>query len=59
MRVAVTDAFGYSGKYIARRLLAEAHEVIALTNSVQRANPFGKTLPNERRLDRRAEYRGN
>ena len=41
MRVAVTGAFGYSGKYIARRLLAEGHEVVTLTNSVQPSNPFG------------------
>ena len=36
----VTGAFGYSGKYIARRLLDEGREVITLTNSWQRANPF-------------------
>ena len=44
MRVAVTGAFGYSGKYIAKRLLAEGHEVLTLTNSVQRANPFGSRV---------------
>ncbi len=38
---AVTGAFGYSGKYIAQRLLAKGHEVITLTNSLHRANPFG------------------
>jgi len=38
---AVTGAFGYSGKYIAERLLAEGKTVITLTNSIQRANPFG------------------
>jgi len=37
----VTGAFGYSGKYIARRLLDEGHRVRTLTNSVGRANPFG------------------
>ena len=37
----VTGAFGYSGKYIARRLLANQHTVLTLTNSVHRANPFG------------------
>lgn len=37
---AVTGAFGYSGKYIARRLLDRGHEVITLTNSPDRANPF-------------------
>lgn len=41
MRVAVTGAFGYSGRYIARRLLDAGHSVITLTNSSQRANPFG------------------
>ncbi len=38
---AVTGAFGYSGKYITRRLLDEGQQVITLTNSPQRANPFG------------------
>lgn len=33
---AVTGAFGYSGKYIARRLLAEGHHVVTLTNSTAR-----------------------
>jgi NADH dehydrogenase len=41
---AVTGAFGYSGKYIARRLLDKGHEVITLTNSIHRANPFGKKI---------------
>ncbi|HAK95128.1 MAG TPA: epimerase [Planctomycetes bacterium] len=38
---AVTGAFGYSGRYIAARLLAQGREVITLTNSLGRANPFG------------------
>ena len=33
---AVTGAFGYSGKYIARRLLDLGKEVITLTNSLER-----------------------
>ncbi len=37
---AVTGAFGYSGKYIARRLLAKGHTVITLTNSPHRRNEF-------------------
>lgn len=37
----VTGAFGYSGKYIAKRLLDNNYEVKTLTNSFQRANPFG------------------
>ncbi len=38
---AVTGAFGYSGKYIARRLLDKGYRVRTLTNSLQRQNPFG------------------
>lgn len=38
---AVTGAFGYSGKYIASRLLAAGQQVITLTDSGQRANHFG------------------
>lgn len=41
MRIAVTGAFGYSGRYITKRLLEAGHEVITLTNSLQRPNPFG------------------
>ncbi len=41
---AVTGAYGYSGKYIAHRLLAEGQTVITLTNSTQRENPFGQQL---------------
>lgn len=37
----VTGAFGYSGKYIARRLLDQGHTVHTLTNSPDRDNPFG------------------
>jgi NADH dehydrogenase len=45
---AVTGAYGYSGKYIAQRLLDDGQTVITLTNSLARANPFGgriKALP--------------
>lgn len=42
MRIAVTGAFGYSGRYITQRLLAAGHEVITLTNSPNRPNPFGE-----------------
>ncbi len=38
---AVTGAFGYSGRYIAARLLERGHPVITLTNSLSRPNPFG------------------
>jgi NADH dehydrogenase len=41
----VTGAFGYSGKYIAKRLLEQGHAVRTLTNSTQRANPFGDRIP--------------
>lgn len=44
MRIAVTGAFGYSGRYIAKRLLDAGHSVITLTNSVQRKNPFGDAV---------------
>ncbi len=37
----VTGAFGYTGKYIAQRLLDAGHAVRTLTNSPQRTNPFG------------------
>jgi NADH dehydrogenase len=37
---AVTGAFGYSGKYITKRLLDRGHEVITLTNSINRTSPF-------------------
>lgn len=40
----VTGAFGYSGKYIAARLLAEGVRVRTITNSVDRANPFGERV---------------
>ncbi len=42
----VTGAFGYSGKYIARRLLAQGHRVHTITNSVERENEFnGRVQP--------------
>jgi len=44
MRVAVTGAFGFSGKYIALRLLDLKHDVITLTNSPHRGNPFGESV---------------
>ena len=37
----VTGAFGYSGKYIARRLLAQGKRVRTLTAHPDRPNPFG------------------
>jgi len=41
MHVAVTGAFGYSGRYIAKRLVEARHQVTTLTNSLGRPNPFG------------------
>ena len=40
MKIAVTGAFSYSGKYITRRLLARGEEVITLTNHPNRGDPF-------------------
>lgn len=40
----VTGAFGYSGKYIAKRLLDAGHQVRTLTNSPDRPNPFGDKI---------------
>ena len=41
---AVTGAFGYSGKYIAKRLIDEGRKVITITNSLNRNNPFGDKI---------------
>ncbi|NWG05455.1 MAG: NAD(P)H-binding protein [Chloroflexi bacterium] len=41
MKIAVTGAFSYSGKYIARRLLERGEEVITLTGHPNRPDPFG------------------
>lgn len=40
----VTGALGYSGRYIARRLLKEGVRVRTLTNSADRQNEFGDAL---------------
>ena len=44
MRIVVTGAFGYSGRYIAKRLLEDGHSVVTLTNSALRKNPFGNAV---------------
>lgn len=50
---AVTGAFGYSGKYIARRLLEQGRRVITLTNSTSRENEFDRKItPFPLRFDR-------
>lgn len=41
---AVTGAFGYSGKYIAKKLINKGHKVITITNSLDRKNPFGDKI---------------
>ncbi len=41
MKIAITGAFSYSGKYIARRLLERGEDVITLTNHPNRPDPFG------------------
>ncbi len=43
-RHAVTGAFGYSGKCIAKRLLDEGNEVITITNSWKRKNDFADQI---------------
>src|SRR3954466_2687404 len=45
MKIAVTGAFGYSGQYIAGRLLAAGHQVITLTNSLNRTDAFAGKIP--------------
>ena len=40
----VTGAFGYTGKYIARRLLANGIRVKTLTGHPERPNPFGSQV---------------
>src|SRR5215470_17412249 len=40
MKIAVTGAFSYSGKYIAKRLLDRDEEVITLTGHPNRPDPF-------------------
>jgi NADH dehydrogenase len=48
MKIAVTGAFSYSGKYIAKRLLERGEEVFTLTNHPNRPDPFNgkvKTFP--------------
>jgi NADH dehydrogenase len=41
MKIAVTGAFSYSGKYITKRLLRRGEEVITLTGHPKRPDPFG------------------
>jgi uncharacterized protein YbjT (DUF2867 family) len=41
---AVTGAFGYTGKYIARRLIKQDRQVITLTGHPHRPNPLGAPI---------------
>ena len=41
---AVTGAFGYTGQYIARRVLAEGRALRTLTGHPARANPLGQDV---------------
>ena len=43
----VTGAFGYSGQYIATRLLDQGVTVRTITNSANRPNPFGDRVKAE------------
>ncbi len=48
MKIVVTGAFSYTGKYITRHLLDKGEEVITFTNHPDRPDPFGgmvKTFP--------------
>ncbi len=48
LNIAVTGALGYSGKYITEKLLSEGYNIVTLTNSIHKHNPFGdriKILP--------------
>ncbi len=40
MKIAVTGAFSYSGKYITKKLLERGEEVVTLTNHPNRPDPF-------------------
>jgi NADH dehydrogenase len=45
MKIAVTGAFSYSGKYITRRLLERGAEVVTLTGHPNRPDPFNGRVP--------------
>src|SRR5215208_6442953 len=44
MKIAVTGAFSYSGKYITKRLLECGDEIITLTGHPNRPDPFGEKV---------------
>ena len=41
MKIAITGAFSYSGKYIADRLLKRGEQIVTLTGHPDRPDPFG------------------
>ncbi|MDR1877281.1 MAG: NAD(P)H-binding protein [Flavobacteriaceae bacterium] len=43
-KIVITGALGYSGKYVAEKLIQEGKEVKTITNSLHKANPFGEKL---------------
>ena len=43
-KIIVTGALGYSGKFIAKKLIEEVHTLKTLTNSAHKHNPFGEKL---------------
>ena len=45
MKSAITGAYSYSGKYIARRLLQKGEQVITLTGHPDRPDPFNNRVP--------------
>src|SRR5512143_1931539 len=45
MRIAITGAYSYTGKYIARRLLERGEDLITLTGHPERPDPFGGRVP--------------
>lgn len=42
---AVTGAFGYTGKYIAKKLISRGQRIITLTNSPDRKHALGQEIP--------------
>jgi len=45
MRIAITGAYSYTGKYIARRLLERGEDLVTLTGHPDRPDPFGGRVP--------------
>src|SRR5512143_3695496 len=45
MRIAVTGAYSYTGKYIARRLLERGEDLVTLTGHPHRPDPFDGRVP--------------